>query len=337
MKKSVDDNLIVNKDAALDIALKQIEKQFGKGSIMRMNKDNRVDVEVISTGCLGLDAALGVGGLPRGRIIEFFGENMSSKSSLSLKVIAEAQKAGGMAAYIDVENAFSPVWATKLGVDVDKLIVSQADWGEQALSIAETLINSNSVDIIVIDSVAALVPKAELEGEMGSSGIALQARMMSQALRKLTGAINKSKCIVIFINQLRDSINFFFGNPSVTPGGRALKFYSSIRIEVRKVGNIKENDIIVGQTVKARVVKNKLAAPFRETKYDLLFDSGIDYIGNVVDLAIEAGMVEKGGAWYSYKEEKIGQGRANALITLKENKDMFKEIEKKVKKWLGLK
>lgn len=323
-----------DKNKALEYALNQIEKQFGKGSIMEMNKKNATKVDVISTGCIGLDAALGVGGFPRGRIIELMGEPMSSKSSLSLKAIAEAQKMGGVAAYIDAENAFDPKWAAKAGVDVDKLIVSQPDTGEQALGIVETLVLSNSVDIIVIDSVAALVPRAEMEGAMGDSHVALQARMMSQALRKLTGAVNKSKCVIIFINQLRDKIGVFFGNPSTTPGGRALKFYSSIRIEIRKSGSIKEGNSIIGQIVRAKVVKNKLAPPFRETEYDLLFDSGIDSIGSTLNLAIEAGIIDKSGSWFSYNDKQLGQGKNKVRDFLINEKKLYKEIEDKVKEWL---
>jgi len=325
------------KTKAIDLALSQIEKRFGKGAVLDMKEVSRTNVEVIPTGCLGLDAALGIGGLPKGRIIEFFGENMSSKSTLALKAMGVAQKLGGKAALLDIENAFDAKWAAKLGVDVDSLIVSQSNCGEEALEIAEVLIRSNSIDIIVIDSVAALVPKAEIEGEMTDSQVALQARMMSKALRKITGAVNQSRCIVIFINQLRDSIGKFFGNPNVTPGGRALKFYSSIRIEIRKIGMIKEGDAIVGQHVKAKVVKNKLGAPYKEAEYDLLFETGIDDVGNLVDLATEASIIEKGGSWYSYGDIKIGQGKSNATDYLRNDEKVSKEVETKVKEWLGLK
>lgn len=322
------------KEQALADALSNIEKRFGKGSILNMQEVSNLNVEVIPTGCLALDAALGVGGLPRGRIVEFFGENMSSKSTLSLKAIGICQKMGGRAAYIDAENAFDAKWATKLGVDVDSLIVSQSSSGEEALEIVETLVRSNAIDIIVVDSVAALVPKAELEGEMGDSQVALQARLMSKALRKITGAVNQSKCVVIFINQLRDMIGVYFGNPTTTTGGKALKFYASLRIEIRKIGKIKDGENLIGQRVKAKVVKNKLAAPYKEAEYDLLFEYGIDDASNLIDLAIRFGIIDKKGAWFMYNNENIGQGKIKTAEMLRGNKKLFEEIETKVKEKL---
>jgi len=323
------------KNEALNNALNQIEKKFGKGAVLDMQKVSKTSVEVIPTGCLALDIALGVGGLPKGRVIEFFGENMSSKSSLALKIVGMCQKQGGRAAYIDAENAFDPKWSAKLGVDVNSLIVSQSSSGEEALEIAETLIRSNSIDIIVIDSVAALVPRAELEGEMTDNTIALQARMMSKALRKITGAVNQSKCTIIFINQLRADIGKFFGNPITTPGGKALKFYSSVRLEVRKIGMIKDGDKVIGQKVKVKVVKNKVAAPYREAEYVLLFDSGIDDVGSLVELATKYDIISQKGSWFYYGDEKIGQGKQRVVDIIKGNDKLYKELEEKIKKELN--
>ncbi|HEX6906804.1 MAG TPA: recombinase RecA [Terriglobales bacterium] len=322
---------------AIDLAVSQIEKQFGKGSIMRLgSKEAVVPISVISTGAISLDAALGVGGMPRGRVVEIFGPESSGKTTLALQVVAEAQKAGGMAAFVDAEHALDPAYARKLGVDVDNLLISQPDYGEQALEIAEALVRSNAIDVLVVDSVAALVPKAELEGEMGDSHMGLQARLMSQALRKLTGIVSKSRTCMIFINQIREKIGVMFGNPETTTGGRALKFYSSIRADIRRIAAIKEGDVVVGSRTRVKVVKNKVAAPFRECEFDIMYGEGISREGDLIDLAVNHNVLEKSGAWFSYKGERIGQGRENARTFLKENKDITVKIETEVRKALGL-
>ena len=319
------------KDKALDLALMHIEKQFGKGSIMRLGQDFKIDIPAISTGALSLDLALGIGGVPRGRVIEIFGPEASGKTTLTLSIIAQAQKAGGHAAFIDAEHAFDSTYAKKIGVNLDNMLMSQPDTGEQALEIAETLVRSNAVDVIVIDSVAALTPKAELEGEMGASHMGLQARLMSQALRKLTGAISKSKTCVIFINQIREKIGIMFGNPETTPGGRALKFYSSVRLDLRRVNSIKKGDEIIGNHVRASVVKNKVAPPFKKAEFDIYYDEGISYAGSVLDAAEQCGVIKKSGAWVLYGEEKLGQGADNARLFLKENPKVLAKIEKEVR------
>jgi len=322
---------------AIDLAFAQIEKQFGKGSIMRLgSKEAIVPIAVISTGAISFDAALGVGGFPRGRVIEVFGPESSGKTTITLQVIAEAQKTGGMAAFVDAEHALDPGYAKKLGVDVDNLLVSQPDYGEQALEITEALVRSNAIDVLVVDSVAALVPKAELDGEMGDSHMGLQARLMSQALRKLTGTVSKSRTCLIFINQIREKIGVMFGNPETTTGGRALKFYSSVRIDIRRIAAIKEGDVVVGSRTKVKVVKNKVAAPFREAEFDILYGLGISKEGDLLDLAANQNIVEKSGSWYSYKGERIGQGRENARQFLKDNKDTMIKLEAEVRKNLGL-
>ena len=322
---------------AIDLALSQIEKQFGKGSIMRLgSKEAVVPISVISTGAISIDAALGVGGFPRGRVIEIFGPESSGKTTIALQVIAEAQKTGGMAAFVDAEHALDPIYAKKLGVDVDNLLVSQPDYGEQALEIAETLVRSGVIDVLVVDSVAALVPKAELDGEMGDSHMGLQARLMSQALRKLTGIVSKSRTCLVFINQIRDKIGVMFGNPETTTGGRALKFYSSVRIDIRRIAAIKEGDQIIGSRTKVKVVKNKVAAPFRDAEFDILYGEGISREGDLLDLAVNNNIVEKSGAWFSYAGERIGQGRENARTFLKENKDTLAKLETEVRKKLGI-
>jgi recombination protein RecA len=317
----------------LEAAILQIEKSYGKGSIMRLgSKDVLVPVSVIPSGCLSLDAALGVGGFPRGRVIEIYGPESGGKTTLTLHVIAEAQKLGGQAAFIDAEHALDPVYARKLGVDVDNLLVSQPDHGEQALEIAETLIRSGGVDVVVVDSVAALVPKAELEGEMGEPQMGLQARLMSQALRKLTAIVSKSKTCLIFINQIREKIGVMFGNPETTTGGRALKFYASMRVDIRRIQSIKEGDRVVGSRTRAKVVKNKVAAPFREAEFDILYGEGISREGDLLDLGVDKGVIEKSGAWLSFGGERIGQGRENARVFLKENKDIREKVESTVRK-----
>ncbi|MBI4436756.1 MAG: recombinase RecA [Candidatus Omnitrophica bacterium] len=317
---------------ALEVAVAQIEKEFGKGSIMRLGPEFRVDIPAIPTGALSLDLALGVGGVPRGRVIEIFGPEASGKTTLSLSIIAEAQKRGGVAAFIDAEHAFDADYAKKLGVLLDDLLISQPDTGEQALEICDLLIQSNSVDVVVIDSVAALVPRAELEGEMGDQHIGLQARLMSQALRKLTAVISKSKTCVIFINQIREKIGVMFGNPETTPGGRALKFYSSVRLDIRRIGSIKrgEEDVI-GNRVRVKVVKNKVAPPFKQAEFDLFYDEGISRSSNILEVAEETGIIQKQGAWLSFGEERIGQGKENARLYLKENPKVLAEIEKKIR------
>jgi recombination protein RecA len=326
------------KHKAIDLALAQIEKQFGKGSIMRLgSKEAIVPIAVISTGSISFDAALGVGGFPRGRVVEIFGPESSGKTTVALQVIAEAQKAGGMAAFVDAEHALDPIYARKLGVDVDNLLVAQPDYGEQALEIAEALVRSNAIDVLVVDSVAALVPKAELEGEMGDSHMGLQARLMSQALRKLTGIVSKSRTCLVFINQIREKIGVMFGNPETTTGGRALKFYSSVRVDIRRIAAIKDGDVMVGSRTKVKVVKNKTAAPFREAEFDIMYGEGISREGDMIDMGVDKNLVEKSGAWYSYKGERIGQGRENAKQFMKENKDMAAKLEAELRKELGLK
>jgi recombination protein RecA len=317
----------------LEAAISQIEKSYGKGSIMRLgNKDILVPVNVIPSGCLSIDAALGVGGFPRGRVIEIYGPESGGKTTLTLQVIAEAQKLGGQAAFIDAEHALDPIYARRLGVDVDNLLVSQPDHGEQALEIAEALIRSNAVDIIVIDSVAALVPKAELEGDMGDPSMGLQARLMSQALRKLTAIVSKSKTCLIFINQIREKIGVMFGNPETTTGGRALKFYASMRVDIRRIQAIKEGDRVVGSRTRAKIVKNKVAAPFREAEFDILYGEGISREGDLIDLGVDKGVLEKSGTWISYGGERMGQGRENARVFLKEHTDVRDKLENAIRK-----
>jgi recombination protein RecA len=321
----------MDKQKALDAALAQIDRAFGKGSAMRLGSREAIAIEAISTGSLGLDIALGIGGLPRGRVIEVYGPESSGKTTLALHVIAEAQRNGGTAAFVDAEHALDPVYAKKLGVDVDNLIVSQPDTGEQALEIVDTLVRSNAVDILIVDSVAALVPRAEIEGEMGDSHVGLQARLMSQSLRKLTGSISKSKCLVIFINQLRMKIGVMYGNPETTTGGNALKFYASVRLDIRRTGQIKDRDDIVGNTTRVKVVKNKVAPPFKQVEFDIMYGEGVSKIGEILDLGVKAGIVEKSGAWFSCDSIRIGQGRENAKQYLKENPDMADRIEKAVR------
>jgi len=322
---------------AIELAVSQIEKQFGKGSIMRLgSKEAIVPIAVIPTGSISFDAALGVGGFPRGRVVEVFGPESSGKTTITLQVIAEAQKTGGMAAFVDAEHALDPAYAKKLGVDVDNLLVSQPDYGEQALEITEALVRSNAIDVLVVDSVAALVPKAELDGEMGDSHMGLQARLMSQALRKLTGTVSKSRTCLIFINQIREKIGVMFGNPETTTGGRALKFYSSVRVDIRRIAAIKEGDVVTGSRPKVKVVKNKVAAPFREAEFDILYGEGISREGDLLDIAVNNNILEKSGSWFSYKGERIGQGRENARQFLKDNKDVMARLDTEVRKALGL-
>jgi recombination protein RecA len=322
---------------ALELALSQIEKQFGKGSILRLgSKDAIVPVAVISTGSISLDAALGVGGLPRGRVIEVFGPESSGKTTIALQVIAEAQKKGGIAAFIDVEHALDPSYAKKLGVDIDNLLVSQPDYGEQALEITNHLTASGQIDVLVVDSVAALVPKAELDGEMGDSHMGLQARLMSQALRKLTGVVSRSRTCLIFINQIREKIGVMFGNPETTTGGRALKFYATVRLDIRRIAAIKDGDVVIGNRTKVKVVKNKVAAPFREAEFDIIYGEGISKEGDLIDLGVAQNVVEKSGSWFSYKGERIGQGRENARQFLKDNPDIRQAIDTELRKALGL-
>src|SRR5512147_756771 len=322
---------------ALALAVAQIEKSCGKGSIMRLGTDAKVRVESIPTGAINLDAAIGVGGIPRGRITEIYGPESSGKTTLCLHVVANAQRAGGVAAYIDAEHALDTEYARKLGVDVENLLISQPDTGEQALEICDILVRSGAVDVVVIDSVAALVPKAEIEGDMGDSHVGLQARIMSQALRKLAGAINRSRTSVIFINQLREKIGVMFGNPETTTGGRALKFYASVRLDMRRIAPVKEREVVIGNHVRVKVVKNKVAPPFRQAEFDIMFDEGISRESLLVDIAAEAGIVEKSGAWYTYGKDRIGQGRENAKLYLKDHVEMAAEIEEKVKEHLGVK
>ena len=319
------------KKKALEVAMSQIEKQFGKGSVMKLGEFKAMEVEAIPTGALSLDIALGIGGVPRGRIIEVFGPESSGKTTLALHVIAEAQKAGGEAAFIDAEHALDPVYAKKLGVDIDNLIVSQPDTGEQALEITEALVRSGALDVIVVDSVAALVPKAEIDGDMGDSHMGLQARLMSQALRKLAGAKKKKKTVLIFINQLREKIGVMFGNPETTTGGRALKFYASVRMDIRKIENIKQDGEVIGNRVRVKVIKNKVAPPFREAEFDILYGKGISKEGNILDMAVNLDIIEKSGSWFSYNGERIGQGRENAKRFLIEHPDKLQDVEKKVR------
>ena len=326
----------VDKQKALDAALSQIERAFGKGSVMRMGEQPAVETEVVSTGSLGLDIALGIGGLPRGRVVEVYGPESSGKTTLALHVIAEAQKAGGTCAFIDAEHALDPAYAGKLGVDVGELLISQPDTGEQSLEIADTLVRSGAIDVLVVDSVAALVPRAELEGEMGDQLPGLQARLMSQALRKLTSSISRSRCMVLFINQLRMKIGVMFGNPETTTGGNALKFYSSVRLDIRRIGAIKDRDTVVGNQTKVKVVKNKLAPPFRVVEFDIMYGEGISKTGELLDLGVQAGIVEKSGAWFSCDGQRIGQGRENAKTFLRENPEIANAIDRKVRENAGL-
>jgi len=325
-----------NKSKALDLAITQIDRQFGKGSIMRMGDDHvSISDNVISTGCLSLDVALGVGGVPKGRIIEIFGPESSGKTTLALHVVAEAQKSGGYAAFIDAEHAMDPEYAKNLGVNLEELLVSQPDSGEQSLEITETLVRSGALDVIVVDSVAALVPRAELEGEMGDSHMGLQARLMSQALRKLTGTVSRSNTTVLFVNQIREKIGVMFGNPETTPGGRALKFYSSVRMDIRRITSLKEGPDIVGNRTRVKIVKNKVAPPFKNTEFDIMYGKGISKEGDIIDLALKGNIIEKTGAWFSYGDMKIGQGRENSKKYLMENEDIYKEIIHKVRSFMG--
>ncbi len=317
----------MDKEKALEAALAQIDRAFGKGSAMRLGSREALEIEAISTGSLGLDIALGIGGLPRGRVVEIYGPESSGKTTLALHVIAEAQKAGGTAAFVDAEHALDPIYAKKLGVDTDNLIVSQPDTGEQALEIVDTLVRSNAIDVLVVDSVAALVPRAEIEGEMGDSHVGLQARLMSQALRKLTGSISRSRCLVIFINQVRMKIGVMYGNPETTTGGNALKFYASVRLDIRRTGQIKDREEIIGNATRVKVVKNKVAPPFRQVEFDIMYGSGISKVGEILDLGVKAGLVEKSGAWFSHDSIRIGQGRENAKTYLQEHPDVAGRIE----------
>ncbi len=327
----------MDKQKALDAALSQIERSFGKGSIMKMGADNNpMEVEAISTGSLGLDIALGIGGVPRGRIVEIYGPESSGKTTLALHIMAEAQKAGGTCAIVDAEHALDPAYAKKLGVNVEELLISQPDAGEQALEIADTLVRSGALDVLVVDSVAALVPRAELEGEMGDSHVGLQARLMSQALRKLTGSISRSKTVVIFINQIRMKIGVMFGSPETTTGGNALKFYSSVRLDIRRIGSIKDKENVIGNQTRIKVVKNKMAPPFRQVEFDIMYGEGISKTGEILDLGVAAGIIDKAGSWFSYEDQRIGQGRENAKIFLMENPDISSEIENKIKENAGL-
>jgi recombination protein RecA len=329
--------IVDDRAKAVELALAQIEKQFGKGSIVRLgSREALLPIAVISTGSISFDAALGVGGVPRGRVTEVFGPESSGKTTITLQIIAEAQRNGGLAAFVDAEHALDPSYAKKLGVDVDNLLVSQPDSGEQALEITEALVRSGAIDVLVVDSVAALVPKAELDGEMGDSHMGLQARLMSQALRKLTGTVSKSRTALIFINQIREKIGVMFGNPETTTGGRALKFYSSVRIDIRRIAAVKEGDTVVGSRTKVKIVKNKVAAPFREAEFDILYGEGISREGDVLDLAVTHNIVEKSGAWYSFGGERIGQGRENTRSFLKENKDIYARIDVALRKQLGI-
>ena len=324
------------KNKAVDVAMTQIERQFGKGAIMRLGDRTKVNVDIISTSSVSLDAALGIGGIPRGRVIEIYGPEASGKTTLTLHIVAEAQRTGGLAAFVDAEHALDPTYAKKIGVDTVNLLVSQPDSGEQALEIVETLVRSGALDVVVIDSVAALVPRAEIEGEMGDSHMGLQARLMSQALRKLTGTVSKSNTSVIFINQIREKIGVMFGNPETTTGGRALKFYTSVRLDIRRIATIKEGQDIVGNRTKVKVVKNKLAPPFKEAEFDIMYSQGISRIGDVLDQAVNFNLVQKSGTWFSYGEMRLGQGRENAKRYLAENEEMLKELDIKVRQKLGL-
>lgn len=321
----------MDKQKALEAALSQIERSFGKGSVMKLGQREIVEEDTISTGSISLDIALGIGGVPKGRIIEIYGPESSGKTTLTLHVVAECQKAGGVAAFVDAEHALDPIYARKLGVNIDELIISQPDTGEQALEIADTLVRSGGIDILIIDSVAALVPKAELEGDMGDSHMGLQARLMSQALRKLTGSISKTKCTVIFINQIRQKIGVMFGNPETTTGGNALKFYSSIRLDIRRIGALKDREEIVGNQTRVKVVKNKMAPPFKVVEFDIMYGEGISKTGEIIDLGVKAGIVEKAGSWYSYGDQRIGQGKENTRTFLKQNPAIADEIEKKIR------
>ncbi|XYK80239.1 MAG: recombinase RecA [Labrenzia sp.] len=326
----------MDKTKALDAALSQIERAFGKGSIMRMGQGQVVEVQSVSTGSLGLDIALGIGGLPKGRIVEIYGPESSGKTTLALHTVAEAQKIGGICAFVDAEHALDPIYARKLGVDIDNLLISQPDAGEQALEIADTLVRSGAIDVLVIDSVAALTPKAELEGEMGDSLPGMQARLMSQALRKLTASISKSKCMVIFINQIRMKIGVMFGSPETTTGGNALKFYASVRLDIRRIGAIKDKDEVVGNQTRVKVVKNKLAPPFRQVEFDIIYGEGVSKMGELIDLGVKGGIVEKSGAWFSYNSQRLGQGRENSKQFLRENKEIADEIELSIRQNAGL-
>jgi recombination protein RecA len=326
----------MDKQKALETALSQIEKTFGKGSVMKLGQQEAMKVEAISTGSLGLDIGLGVGGVPKGRIIEIYGPESSGKTTLTLHICAESQKAGGTCAFIDAEHALDPAYAKKLGVNTDELVISQPDTGEQALEIADTLVRSGAIDVLVIDSVAALVPKAELEGDMGDSHMGLQARLMSQALRKLTGSISRTHCTIIFINQIRQKIGVMFGNPETTTGGNALKFYSSVRMDIRRIGALKDKDEVVGNQTKVKVVKNKVAPPFKVVEFDILYGEGISREGEIIDMGVKAGVVEKAGAWYSYNSERIGQGKENARNFLKENPAIAEEISRKIMENAGI-
>jgi recombination protein RecA len=321
----------MDRQKALEAALAQIDRAFGKGSAMKLGSRDKIEIETTSTGSLGLDIALGVGGLPRGRIVEIYGPESSGKTTLALHAIAEAQKNGGTAAFVDAEHALDPVYARKLGVDIDELIVSQPDTGEQALEIVDTLVRSNAIDVLVVDSVAALVPRAEIEGEMGDSHVGLQARLMSQALRKLTGSISRSRCTVIFINQVRMKIGVMYGNPETTTGGNALKFYASVRLDIRRTGQIKDRDDIVGNATRVKVVKNKVAPPFKQVEFDIMYGEGVSKVGEILDLGVKAGLIEKSGAWFSYDSVRIGQGRENAKQYLKENPDIAQRIENAIR------
>jgi recombination protein RecA len=332
-----DDRMDRERVKAVEMAVGQIEKQFGKGSIMRLGQKGAIQpIETISTGAISIDYALGVGGVPRGRVIEIFGPESSGKTTLALQIIAEAQRLGGMAAFVDAEHALDAIYAQKLGVDIENLLVSQPDNGEQALEIVEVLIRSNGVDVVVVDSVAALVPKAEIEGEMGEAQMGLQARLMSQALRKLTGVVSKSKTSLIFINQLREKIGVMFGNPETTTGGRALKFYSSVRLDIRRIASIKDGDVVVGGRTRVKVVKNKVAPPFREAEFDVMYGEGISRYGDLIDIGVDKRIIEKSGAWFAYGGERLGQGRENAKQFLRENPDIAKTIEDRVRRELGL-
>ena len=321
----------MDRQKALEAALAQIDRAFGKGSAMRLGSREKMEIETTSTGSLGLDIALGVGGLPRGRIVEIYGPESSGKTTLALHAIAEAQKTGGAVAFVDAEHALDPAYAKKLGVNIDELIVSQPDTGEQALEIVDTLVRSNAIDVLVVDSVAALVPRAEIEGEMGDSHVGLQARLMSQALRKLAGSISRSRCTVIFINQIRMKIGVMYGNPETTTGGHALKFYASVRLDIRRTGQIKDRDDIVGNTTRVKVVKNKVAPPFKQVEFDIMYGEGISKVGEILDLGVKAGLIEKSGAWFSYDSVRIGQGRENAKVYLKENPDVAQRIENAIR------
>ena len=327
---------VASRDQALERALSQIEKAYGKGAIMSLDGNNSLDIEGIPTGSLGLDIALGGKGMPRGRIVEVFGPESSGKTTLCLHIIAEAQKIGGVAAFVDAEHALDPSWAKRLGVSLQNLLVSQPDTGEQALEIVEMLVRSNAVDVIVVDSVAALIPKAEIEGEMGDAPMGMQARLMSQAMRKLTGAVSKSKTLVIFINQIREKIGVMFGNPETTTGGNALKFYASVRLDIRRIGQIKDKDEVVGNQTRVKVVKNKVAPPFRQVEFDIMYGEGISKMGELIDLGVKAGLVEKSGSWFSYDSQRIGQGRENAKQFLRDNPEMAQAIESSIRQSAGL-